>query len=322
MRILVAGASGAIGMPVVRLLRHAGHQVVAVHRAPEGHTRLAEAGAVPVAADVLDRDGLCRALAGQRADAVIAELSALKKTPLRHADMAATNRLRAESTANLLTAARQLGALRFLIQSMVFGYGFGDWGGKVLTEADPFAPPGNGRFEAHLAALRASEQQVLGAEGLDGIALRYGQFYGPGPASDALVAGLRRRHLPVKRAGGPVPWVYIDDAASATVAALELGERGTAYNIADDEPVSMSVMLTAMAAAVDAPRPRAVPGWLLTPLPFGKAIITGGLRVANTKAKAELGWILQAPTYRDGLRLLAPHYWTPVGQASEDRARS
>ena len=322
MRVLVAGASGAIGMPLVRLLRHAGHQVVAVHRAPDGHVRLAAAGAVPIAADVLDRDGLARALGGQRADAVIAELTALKKIPLRHADMAATNRLRAEGTANLLVAARQLGARRFITASMVFGYGFGDWGGRVLTEADPFAPDGYGRFEQHLAALRACEQQVLGAAGLDGIALRYGQFYGPGPASDALVAGLRRRRLPVTRASGPVPWVYIDDAASATLAALQLGERGTAYNIADDEPVSMTVMLTAMAAAAGAPRPVTVPGWLLAPLPFGKAIVTGGLRVANAKAKAELGWQLQAPTYRDGLRLLASHYRPPAGQANEEQDRS
>jgi nucleoside-diphosphate-sugar epimerase len=317
-RVLVAGASGAIGMPLVRLLRHAGHEVVAVHRAPEARAWLAEAGTIPVQTDVLDRRGLSRALDGQRADAVIAELTALKKTPLRHTDMAATNRLRAEGTANLLAAARQLGARRFLTQSMVFGYGFGDWSGKVLTEADPFAPPGNGRFEQHLAALRASEQQVLGAAGLDGIALRYGQFYGPGPASDALVARLRRRRLPVTRTSAPVPWVYIDDAASATVAALQLGERGTAYNIADDEPVSMSVMLTAMAAAVGAARPRAVPGWLLAPLPFGKVIVTGGLRVANTKAKAELGWQLLAPTYRDGLRLLALHYRLQARPASEE----
>ena len=119
-----------------------------------------------------------------------------------------------------------------------------------------------------------------------------------------------------------MPWIYIDAAASATLAALQLGERGTAYNIADDEPVSMTVMLTAMAAAAGAPRPVTVPGWLLAPLPFGKAIVTGGLRVANAKAKAELGWQLQAPTYRDGLRLLASHYRPPAGRASGGQARS
>jgi nucleoside-diphosphate-sugar epimerase len=121
-------------------------------------------------------------------------------------------------------------------------------------------------------------------------------------------SGLAWRYLPVTRTSGVVPWVYIDAAASATIAALELGERGTAYNIADDEPVSMSAMLTAMAEAIGAPRPWAVPGWLLTATPFAKAIVTGGLRVCNAKAKAELGWALQAPTYRDGLRLMASHY--------------
>ena len=308
MRVLVADASGAIGMPLVPLLRHAGHEVVAVHRAPEGRARLAKEGAVPVQADMLDRRGLAQALAGQWADAVISELTALKKTPLRHADMAATNRLRTVGTKNLLAAAQQLGAQRFITQSTVFGYGFGDWGGRVLTEADPFAPPGNGRFEAYLAALRANEQQVLTAPYLDGIALRYGQLYGPGPASDTLVAALCRRRLPVTRSSGAVPWVYIDDAASATVAALELGEHRTAYNITDDEPVSVSAMLAAMAAAAGAPRPWAVPDWVLAATPFARAIVTGGLRVCNTKAKAELGWTLQAPTYRDGLRLMARHY--------------
>lgn len=307
MRVLVAGASGAIGMPVVRLLRKAGHEVIALHRSAESRARLAGTGAVLVRADVLDRDALAQALGGQRVDAAIAELTALKKIPLRHAGMAATNRLRTEGTANLLAAARRLGALRFLTASMVFGYGFGDGGGRVLTEAGPFAPPGHGRLEAHLAALRANEQQVLAADGIDGIALRYGQFYGPG-ASDTLVAALRRRRVPVTCSGGPLPWVYIDDAAAATVAALLLGERGTAYNIADDQPVSRTAMLTAMAHAVGAPPPPAVPRRLLAAAPFAQAIATSSLRVSSAKAKAELGWTPQVPTYRDGLPLMARHY--------------
>ena len=136
---------------------------------------------MPVQADVLDRAVCSRRWTVSETDAVIAELTALKRTPLRHQDMAATNRLRTEGIANLLAAARHLGALRFITQSMAFGYGFGDWGGRVLTEADPFTPPGRGQFEVHLAALRANEQQVLGAEAIDGISLRYGQLYGPGP---------------------------------------------------------------------------------------------------------------------------------------------
>ena len=308
MRVLVAGASGAIGMPLIRRLAAAGHEVLAVHRSPENQARLAAAGAAPIRADVLRRDHLLRALAGQQADAVISELTALRKTPMAHKDMAATNALRTEGTRNLIAAARQLGARRFLTQSMVFGYGYGDWGGRVLTEADPFGPPGRGRFEEHMAAMRSNEEQVVTAAGLGGIALRYGLFYGPGPASDTLVDGLRRRRLPVVRHSGVLPWVYVDDAATATVAALERGEPGTAYNITDSEPVSLTTMMTAIAEAVGAPRPRVVPGWLLTAAPYARAVAAGGLRVSGARAVAELGWMPQAPTYRQGVALLARHF--------------
>ncbi len=311
MRVLVAGASGAIGTPLVGLLRDAGHEVIAIHRAPQGTERLRAAGAICVQADVLDPRGLSQALRGQHADAIIAELTALKKTPIQHKDMALTNRLRSRGTASLLAAARQLGARRFITQSMVFGYGYGDWGNRVLAEADPFGPPGNGHFEDHLAALRDSENQVLGADGLDGIALRYGLFYGPGPGSDALVSALRNRRLPVTRDSGVQPWVFIDDAAAATVAALERGAGGTAYNIADDEPVTMSTMLAATAEAVGAPRPRTVPSWLLAVTPYARAVVCGSLRVSCAKAKTELGWEPRVPTYRDGMRLLANYYRRP-----------
>lgn len=313
MRVLLAGASGAIGMPLIRQLHAAGHDVLAIHRAPLGRARLAATGATPIQADVLDRPSLLCALGGQRADAVISELTALKKPPASHHGMAATNKLRTEGTANLIAAACRLGARRFLTQSMVFGYGYGDWAGRVLTEADPFGPSGHGRFEDHLAAIRSNEQQVFTASGLDGIALRYGLFYGPGPAGDAMIDGLRKRRLPVVRTSGVQPWVYIDDAATATAAALECGEPGVAYNIADDEPVSLATLLTALAEAVGAPKPRAVPRWLLAAAPYAKAVMTGGLRVSNAKATRELGWTLQAPAYRDGIRLLAPHYTQTAG---------
>ena len=308
MRVLLAGASGAIGMPLIRQLHAAGHEVLAIHRSPQGGSRLAATGATPIQVDVLSRPALLRALEGQRAEAVISELTALKKPPARHQDMAATNRLRTEATANLLVAARQLDARRFITQSMVFGYGYGDWGGRVLTEADPFGPPGHGRFEDHVAAMRSNEQQVFTATGLDGIALRYGLLYGPGPAGDAMIDGLRRRRLPVTRKSGVLPWVSIDDAAAATVAALERGEPGAAYNVADDEPVSLATLLTALASTVGAPRPWLVPGWLLAVAPYARAIMTGGLRVSSARAVRELGWTLQAPTYHEGIRRLARYY--------------
>ena len=308
MRVLLAGASGALGMPLIRQLHAVGHEVIAIHKFPGSRGRLAATGATPVQVDVLDREALLTALAGQRADAVISELSALKKTPIQHKDLALTNRLRIEGTANLIAAARQLGARRFLNQSMVFGYGYGDFNGRVLTEADPFGPPGRGRFEEHVGAMRDGEHQVFDADGLDGIALRYGLLYGPGPASDVMVDSLRHRKLPVVKNSGVQPWAYIDDAAAATAAALERGQPGAAYNIADDQPVSITTLLTAMAQAIGTPPPRAVPGWLLTAVPYAKAVFVGGLRVSNAKAVAELNWVLKAPTYRDGMRLLAPHY--------------
>ena len=308
MKVLLAGASGAIGVPLVQQLRAAGHDVTAVHRSAGGREHLITAGATPLQVDVLDRTALLTALEGYSGDAVISQLTAMKKAPTTHKDMTATNRLRTEGTANLLVAAERIDASRFVTQSMVFGYGYGDFGGRVLTEDDQFTPAGHGRFEEHLAAMRSNEQQVLGATHVQGVALRYGLFYGPGAAGNTLVDGVRRRRLPVIRHGGVLPWVHIDDAATATVAALERGTPGSAYNIADDEPVSLSELITTMAAALDAPRPLVVPSWLLTATPYAKAVMTGGLRVSTAKARDELGWTPTWPTYREGIAALAAHY--------------
>ncbi len=302
MRVLLAGATGAIGRPLIAELIGAGHEVSGLCRSSDAAGDLRASGATAVRADVLDRDSLLDAVGGRRVDAVIAELTSLKKTPIRHRDMALTNRLRSEGTANLVAAARAMGATRFVTQSIVFGYGFGDWGGRVLTEEDTFGPSGRGRFEEHVAALRCNERQVLSAGDLIGTALRYGLFYGPGAAAN-LVDGVRRRRLPVIRDGGPLPWVNIDDAARATVAAL--GAPGGAYNIVDDLPVSLSDMIVATAEAVGAPKPLVVPGFVLALTPYARAIMLGGLRVSNAKAKAELGWAPLVPTYREGLAELA-----------------
>lgn len=311
MKVLLAGASGAIGAPLVQQLRTAGHEVTAIHRSPAARTRLITAGATPLQVDVLDRAALLAALKGYAGDAVISQLSAMKKSPTTHDHLTATNRLRTEGTANLLAAAEQIGARRFITQSMVFGYGYGDFGGRVLTEEDEFAPTGHGRFEEHLAAMRSNEDQVLGAPDVQGIALRYGLFYGPGAAGDTLVDGVRRRRMPVIRSGGVQPWVHIDDAAAATRAALEHGVPGSAYNIVDDEPVSFSELITATAAALGAPRPLVIPAWLLNAAPYAKAIMTGGLRVSNAKACDELEWAPRWPTHRDGIATLVAHYPAP-----------
>jgi nucleoside-diphosphate-sugar epimerase len=304
MKVLLAGASGAIGAPLTRMLIEAGHQVTGLARSEASGRRLAELGATALLADVMDRENLLRAVRGQRADAVINQLTALKKPPVRHKDMAATNALRITGTANLLAAAQEMGVRRFVTQSMAFGYGFRDHGDEVLTEESPFAVPVGNRFDEHTSAMAANERQAFEAPGIDGIALRYGGFYGPGGIEE-MVKMLRRRAFPVPAGGGGrVPFVYLDDAASAAVAALEKGRPGEAYNIVDDDPARIGEVLDAMAAAYHAPRPMRVPGGLLRIMPYAHAFLTLAMRISNAKAKRELGWVPAHPSYRDGIAAL------------------
>jgi len=298
MKVLLAGASGAIGIPITRQLTAHGHQVLGLTRDRGGAGRLEALGARPVVADALDHDGLLRAVAGLSADAVIHELTALRKPPLRHRGMALTNRLRTEGTASLLAAAEVLGARRFLTQSIVLGYGYRDHGDHVLTEHDPFGWPAGDRTDPHVAAMRSTEQQAFSAP--EGIALRYGLLYGGDAAR--MRALLARRGLPVAR-GGVLGWVHHEDAAAATVAALERGRPGQAYNVVDDLPATWEEVYTAIAAAFGAPPPRRLPRWLFrlaAPYVASFAIDTS-MRVSNAKAKRELGWRPAFRTYRDGI---------------------
>jgi nucleoside-diphosphate-sugar epimerase len=306
MKVLVAGSTGTIGVPLVRMLVAGGHQVYGLTRRPGNGPLLTSLGAEPIVADALDRDALLAAVDGRTADAVIHQLTALKRPPARHRDMAQTNTLRTRGTTHLLEAASMLGAHRFVTQSMVFGYGYGDWGARLLTEADPFGPPGRGRFEQHVAAMRSAEHRTFTTDGIQGVALRYGLVYGPAGAIEGLIKPLRRRRLPIPGdGGGTMSWVYVDDAAAATVAALERGRAGQAYNVVDDEPVQWREFVTTLAHAIGAPPPPKVPRWLLGLAPYGAAIMTSTLRVANTKAKTDLGWEPAMPTYRHGIRSIA-----------------
>jgi nucleoside-diphosphate-sugar epimerase len=254
----------------------------------------------------MDREALLNAVDGLRADAVLHEMTALKKIPTRHRDMAATDALREVGTANLLAAARLMGARRFVTQSFFMGYGYGDWGDKVLTEDDPFAPPGRDKFEQDLAAMRSTERQTFTADGIEGIALRYGSLYGPGGATEPIIEMLRRRRLPVPRGGGGITsLIYVEDAAAATVAALERGRSGEAYNVDDDEPVSWGEFFGALAKALGAPPPREVPRWVFRFMPYARAMMLGDHRISNAKAKRELSWTPSAPTYREGISRLA-----------------
>jgi nucleoside-diphosphate-sugar epimerase len=307
MKILIAGATGAIGVPLVQKLVAGGHEVLGLTRTPGNSLTLTAMGARPIVADVMDREGLLAAVSGLRADAVVHALTALKKTPLRHRDMYRTDELRDTGMANLLAAAYSLGAERVVVESMHVGYGYGDWGTQVLTEEVPFAPRGRTRgLERHLAGFRALEGQLFeaGRAGkIAGISLRFGAFYGPDAGMRSLVELLRRRRLPLLDGGHAVlSWVHHEDAAAAIVAALERGRPGEAYNIVDDEPVAWRDFLGLMATTAGAPLPWSIPRWIMRPAaPVATAFLTTTLRASNAKAKRELGWTPTVPTYRLGV---------------------
>jgi nucleoside-diphosphate-sugar epimerase len=309
MRVLVVGATRALEAPLTRRLLANGHEVIGLSRTPADPDGLHLLGAEPLFADAMDRDAMLRAVDGLHADAVVHQLTALKKPPVRHGGMAATDALREIGTSNLLAAARVIGGRRFATQSMISGYG--DWGDKVLTEDDPFAPPGRGRFERHIAAMRSAESQTLTAEGIEGIALRYGLLYGPRAGTGEMVEMLRRRRFPIPRDGaGMLSWVYVEDAAAATVAALERGRPRQAYNVVDDEPVNWRDFTWALADAFGAPRPWEIPGWMLRPFgPHAAAMLRSTLRASNARARRELIWAPSAPTYRDGIRHMTASVW-------------
>jgi nucleoside-diphosphate-sugar epimerase len=305
MRVLLAGASGAVGAPLTRQLMAAGHQVVGITRSQANAQRLRSAGAEAVVADVMDRGNLLTAVRDVRADAVMHQLTALGTTKVRKA-MLGTNNLRTTGTAHLLAAARAVGARRFLTQSIVLGYGYRDHGPHVITEDDPFAEPAPGPFGPVLAALRSTEEQVLSADEMEGIALRYGAFYGQDSFTRMIINLVRKRRLPVPSSGGGyATFIYLEDAAAATVAALEKGRAGQTYNIVDDEPVRWADYLDTLAAELGVRRPWRVPGWMLRPIPYLHTLVTTSMRVSNAKARRELGWAPAVSTYREGIPLVA-----------------
>jgi nucleoside-diphosphate-sugar epimerase len=294
MRVFVAGGSGAIGIPLVEALVAAGHQVTALTRSLEKQPFLRSLGATPAVADALDAAALKTAVAAARPTHVIHQLTALPKGgPRRASELTATNRLRVEGTRNLLEAAIAAGARRFI-------------GGSFALIAEPRPDLPRGAREG-AEALASMEAQILGAgnaQRIEGIVLRYGLFYGPhNPATEQMVALVQRRRLPVVRGDhGLLPCIHVEDAVSATVAALDRGNPGSVYDIVDDRPVSMSEIVTAIAEYTGAPAPFAVPAWLPRLLaPYLAGVTSLRLPLSNAKARAELGWHPRFSTSRDGL---------------------
>jgi len=305
MRVFVAGASGAIGRPLIPKLVAAGHEVTGMTRSEANAEDVRRAGASAAVVDVFDADALSAAAREAGAEVVVHELTALpERLDFRKEELyAATNRCRIEGTRNLLDAARAAGAHRFVSQSIAFAYRSD--GARVKTEDDPLLEAAPGGFGSAIAALREMESSVLGAEGIEGLVLRYGFFYGPGTyyASDgSTVADLRRRRMPIVGKGtGVFSFIHVDDAADATVAAVEHGAPGI-YNVTDDEPAQMSEWVPGLAEAAGAKPPRRVPAWAAR-LIAGKTATSFALDLrgaSNEKAKRELGWKPAHPSWRAG----------------------
>jgi len=308
MKIFIAGASGAIGQHLVPQLAARGHEVVGTTRSAAKTEALRALGAEPVVLDALDPDAVADAVAKAEPEVVVHQLTALGGRPGFGQDkraLAATNRLRIEGTDHLLAAAHAVGVRRFVAQSNAI------WvqraGGPVIDENGDLDPEPPKDAQSLVAALRHLEEAVTGIGWADGIAIRYGSFYGPGTgveaAPDAVMAGLvRKRRFPIVGDGrGVWSWVHIADAASATVAAIERGRPGL-YHVADDEPAPVGVIVPALARALGAKPPRHLPAWLVR-LVAGEApvhMMTKVCGISSEKAKRELGWTPRYPSWRTG----------------------
>jgi nucleoside-diphosphate-sugar epimerase len=308
MRVFLAGAGGAIGRYMVPRLIAGGHEVVAMTRSPKKVDALRDAGAYPVVADGLDRDAVVAAVTGAEPEVVVNQMTALTDVTgnPRHFDeeFAVTNELRTKGTDHLLEGARAAGARRLIVQSYA-GWPSARVGGPVKTEDDPLDPDPPASMRQSLEAMRSMERIVVEAEGIEGVVLRYGGFYGAlDDMPPKFVETIRKRRFPVVGNGAGVwSFIHLDDAAAATVAALDHGGPGI-YNVVDDEPAPVAEWLPGFAAAIGAKPPRHLPKWLGR-LMAGEAAISMMTEVrgsSNAKAKRELGWTLRYPSWRQGFR--------------------
>jgi 2-alkyl-3-oxoalkanoate reductase len=309
MKVFLAGATGALGTQLVPRLVDHGHEVVGMTRTASKQEALRALGARPVVADALDPDAVARAVAEAEPEVIVHQLTALSgRLDLRHVDrfFATTNRLRTEGTDHLLAAGRAVGIRRFVAQSYA-GWPFARTGGPVKSETDPLDPDPPRALRAPLAAIRHLEQAVTGLDWAEGLVLRYGGFYGPGTSlsldpSAAMVEPIRRRQFPLVGNGGGVwSFVHIEDAAAATVAAVERGRSGI-YQVVDDEPAPVRDWLPVLASALGAKPPWRVPRWLgrLVAGEAATVMMTEIRGASNAKAKRELGWEPRYPSWRMG----------------------
>jgi nucleoside-diphosphate-sugar epimerase len=307
MRIFVAGATGAVGRPLVSALISAGYSVVGLTHTPAKAESIMRMGAEPVVADGLDAAAVREAVISTRPDIVIHEMTDLNAvTDLRHFDrvFANTNQLRTRGTDLLLEAAREAGVKRFIAQSFC-GWAFARSGDAVKQETDELDPNPPEELRRTLEAIRYLEQAVTASANPEGIVLRYGSFYGPGTGmlGRPMVEQLRHRRVPlIGDGGGWWSFVHVDDAAAATVKAIERGKAGNIYNIVDDEPAEVRQWLPALAEMLGAKPPFHVPAWIARLL-AGEHVVSMMTQVragSNAKAKSELDWQPAHPSWRQG----------------------
>jgi nucleoside-diphosphate-sugar epimerase len=301
MRVFVAGASGAIGSRLVPQLIDRGHEVIGTFKSPRSAERVQALGAEPARLDLLDRPAVRRAVLEAEPDAIVHQVTALADlTFSRNFDrtFARTNRLRTEGTDALLAAAREAGVDRIVAQSFA-SFRTAREGGPVKTEDDPLDPAPAATMRESMAAMRHLEEAVTNA---GGIALRYGIFYGAD--NDGLIEPVRKRQYPIIGDGGGVAsWIHLDDAAAATVLALEHDGPGL-FNVVDDEPAPVREWLPVLADALGAAPPRRFPRWLARLIAGEAAVVMGteARGAANGRAKRELGWEPRYASWREGFK--------------------
>jgi len=306
MKVFLAGASGALGRRLTPALLEAGHQVTGMTRSRESAERIRESGAEAVVCDVFDREHLTEAVGQAAPEVIVHQLTALPAAfDVRKIDYSPTNRLRTEGTRNLIDAGAAAGASRIVSQSLAFMYA--PDGGSTASEEDPVYTDAPAPFGEAVSKTQEGDRQVMEAPGMAGLVLRYGFFYGPGTyyASDGSAASeTRKRRYPIAGDGaGVFSWIHVDDAAAATVAAVERGSPGI-YNICDDEPAPMRDWVPLYAQALGAKRPFKVPLWVarLAVGPLAVHFATGLRGASNAKAKRELGWQPRYASWREGFR--------------------
>ena len=308
-RVLVAGATGQIGELLTPALVAVGDEVYGLARSEQSAEKVRELGATAVMGDALDRDAVLSAVAEARPEVIVHQLTAIPRSGINPRKFletfGPTNRLRREGTRNLVDAAKRHGVARVVAQSVAFAYGTD--GPEILDESAPLDTAAEGNLGESVGAIAALEETVLG---VDGVVLRYGMFYGPDTAysSTGFYGEMAmKRRLPVVGDGaGRQSFIHLDDAVSATIAAIDRGSG--VYNVVDDEPAPAREWIPGLADALGAKPPRHVPAWLarLAAGPDAVRVMTAQRGASSARIKRELGWQPRYPSWREGFATLSP----------------